>query len=306
MGEVLDTQLKELRRLVDKHARPEMQTAIDGVHLSRIETPGEPTVSSSGTVLALILQGAKRLAGGDRVWDYGAGQYLVASIDLPVTGHFFQASHDVPALGFGLDLKPALIASLLFDAAEPNAPAPRSPAPWRSAPAALGVASATPDLLDAVTRMVRLLERPRDQKVLAPMLEREIVWRLLDGPLGETVRQIGLADSSLTRISGVVAWIRKHSDQTLRVDDLARRCDMSTSAFHRSFQAVTAMSPIQFQKQIRLQRARVLLATADGSVASAGYEVGYRNPSQFSREYRRQFGTPPGRDAADLRPARAS
>jgi AraC-like DNA-binding protein len=306
MGEVLEAQLAELRRLVTKHARRRMETDIDGVLLSLVEAPGEPAVSSSGTVLALILQGEKRLALGERVWNYGAGEYLVASIDLPVTGHFTRASHDTPALGFGLTLKPALVASLLLEAEAGDAAAPARPGARGGTPAALGVGTATTDLLDAVLRMVRLLDHPSDQRVLAPMVEREIIWRLLDGPLSETVRQIGLRDSSLTRISGVVGWIREHYDLPLRVEDLARRCDMSPSAFHRSFQAVTALSPLQFQKQIRLQKARVLLATSGAGVASAGYEVGYRNPSQFSREYRRQFGLSPGRDASRLRPVQAS
>ena len=133
------------------------------------------------------------------------------------------------------------------------------------------------------------------------MIEREILWRLLNGPLGESVRQIGLADSSLTHVSRAVRWITEHYDEPFRVEDLARSCGMSTSAFHRNFHAVTALSPIQFQKQIRLQKSRLLLLTGADDVATVGYRVGYDSASQFSREYRRQFGLPPGRDAAGLR-----
>ena len=146
--------------------------------------------------------------------------------------------------------------------------------------------------------MVRLLDSPGDRDILAPMIEREILWRLITGPLGQSVRQIGLADSSLTHVSRAVRWISEHYDKPFRVEDLARSCGMSTSAFHRNFHAVTALSPIQFQKQIRLQKSRLLLLTGADDVATAGYRVGYDSASQFSREYRRQFGLP--RDATRL------
>jgi AraC-like DNA-binding protein len=285
--------LAELRALIVRHARPDETTAIDRVLLSAANQPGEPRASTSGTVIAVIAQGAKRLAVGDRVHDYGPGQYLVASVDLPITGHYTRASPDEPALGFGLVLRPAAIASLVLDG---DATARLAPAP-----PGIGVADASPELLDAVVRMVRLLDHPADRDVLAPMIEREILWRLINGPLGESVRQIGLADSSLTHVSRAVRRITEHYDRPFRVEDLARSCGMSASAFHRAFRAVTALSPIQFQKQIRLQRSRLLLLTGADDVATVGYRVGYDSTSQFSREYRRQFGLPPGRDAARLR-----
>jgi AraC-like DNA-binding protein len=286
----------ELRALIARHARADETTAIDGVLLSALGRPGEPQASSSGTVMALIAQGAKRLAIGDRVFDYRPGQYLVASVDLPITGHYTHASADEPALGFGLILRPSAIASLLLEADAGPEPARAAPAP-----AGIGVADASPELLDAVVRMVRLLDSPGDRDILAPMIEREILWRLITGPLGQSVRQIGLADSSLTYVSRAVRWISEHYDKPFRVEDLARSCGMSTSAFHRNFHAVTALSPIQFQKQIRLQKSRLLLLNGTDDVATAGYRVGYDSASQFSREYRRQFGLPPGRDAARLR-----
>jgi AraC-like DNA-binding protein len=283
--------LAELRTLITRHARPDETTAIERVLLSAADRPGEPRAATTGTVMAVIAQGSKRLAIGERVFDYGPGQYLVASVDLPITGHYTRASTGEPALGFGLVLQPSAIASLLLDA--PDA-APSG------VPPGLGVADASPELLDAVVRMVRLLDSPADRDVLAPMLEREILWRLMNGPLGQSVRQIGVADSSLTVISRAVRWITEHYGKPFRVDELARSCGMSTSAFHRNFQAVTALSPIQFQKQIRLQKSRLLLLAGAGDVATIGYQVGYDSTSQFSREYRRQFGLPPGRDAARL------
>jgi AraC-like DNA-binding protein len=290
-------QLGLLRALIARHARPDDTTAIDGVLVSAVEATGEPRASTTGTVFALIVQGAKRLSIGDRVYDYRAGQYLVASVDLPVTGHWSQASPEKPALGLGLVLRPSTIASLLLEG-DPAGSSRISPTTARPA---LGVADAPPDLLDPVIRMLRLLDTPNDRAILAPMIEREILWRLLTGPLGPTVRQIGLADSSITHISRAVRWINEHYTEPLRVDYLAATCSMSTSAFHRKFRAVTAMSPLQFQKQIRLQKSRLLLMTGVDDVATIGHQVGYDSTSQFNREYRRQFGLPPGRDATRLR-----
>ena len=210
-----DALLAELRALIARHARPDETTAIDGVLLSAAGRPGEPRASTTGTVMAVIAQGAKRLAIGDRVYDYGPGQYLVASVDLPITGHYTHASRDEPALGFGLVLRPAAIASLLLDAGAVATSAPRRRRPGSASP------TPSPELLDAVVRMVRLLDRPGDRDVLAPMIEREILWRLLNGPLGESVRQVGLADSSLTHVSRAVRWITEHYDEPFRVEDLA-------------------------------------------------------------------------------------
>ncbi|MCO1595232.1 AraC family transcriptional regulator [Micromonospora sp. RHAY321] len=286
-------QLDELRSLLSRHARPDGTTAIDGVLISQVERPDVPSASMSGTVLALIAQGAKRLALGDRVFEYRAGQYLVASVDLPVTGHFTEASPDRPALGFGLTLQPAAIAELLLQA---GADIPRSGGGLPG----IAVSDASAELLDAVIRLVRLLDRPRDLAVLAPLTIREILWRLITGEQGAIVRQLGLADSSLSHIAHAVRWIRGHYRQSFRVEDVARLSGMSVSAFYRHFQAVTAMSPIQFQKQIRLQEARLLLATHPTDVTGVAQRVGYDSPSQFSREYRRQFGAPPSLDAARL------
>jgi AraC-like DNA-binding protein len=289
-----------LRALLARHAGDGLETAIDRVLVSVEVGPTEPTASTTGTVMALIAQGSKRLTIGDRVYDYEAGQYLVASVDLPITGHYTDAAPDAPALGFGLVLRPATIASLLLDATE-QAPAVIARRGRGTAPPALGVGEASAELLDAVIRMLRLLDSPSDRPVLAPLLEREILWRLLTGPLGETVRQVGLADSSLTQISHAVRWITDHFGEPFRVEDLARSCGMSTSAFHRNFRAVTALSPIQFQKQIRLQRSRLMLLTGVDDVATIAYRIGYDSASQFNREYRRQFGLSPGRDAVRLR-----
>jgi len=292
--------LAELRTLIARHARPDMTTAVDGVLVSKVERPSAPYPSMTGTVLALVAQGAKRLALGDRVYDYRAGQYLVASVDLPVTGHFVDVAPEHPALGFGLVLRSSVVAELLLRAGPTDLP----PAPG-GAPSGIAVSDAPDELVDGAVRMLRLLDQPRDAAILAPLIEREIVWRLLTGEQGAAVRQLGLADSSLAHVARAVRWIRDHYAESFRVEDAARVSGMSVSAFYRNFQAVTAMSPIQFQKQIRLQEARLLLAARPTDVTGVGHLVGYDSPSQFSREYRRQFGAPPSQDAISLRTAPA-
>lgn len=287
--------LDEIRALIDRHARPDMTTAIDGVMIARHEV-SELEASMSGSVMALIAQGKKRLALGDRVYEYGPGDYLVSSLDMPVTGQFFDAGPTLPALGFGLQLHPASIAELLLQAGANDLRDGRG-----NPPSGMAVSPAPAALLDAVTRLLRLLDTPRDIPVLAPLIKREILWLLIVGDQGAAVRQLGLADSHLSHIARAVRWIRDHYASTFRVDDVAAICGMSVSAFYRNFQAVTAMSPIQFQKQIRLQEARLMLAAQPGNVAAVGYHVGYDSPSQFSREYRRQFGAPPSQDATRLR-----
>ncbi|WP_202865759.1 AraC family transcriptional regulator [Kribbella turkmenica] len=261
---------------------------VDGLLLSVVEAPTPPVASLATPVFALVAQGRKRLAVGDRVLEYGAGGYLVVSVDLPVTGHFTEASAAKPCLGVGLALRPDVIASLLLD--------------HRPAGAATGfsVSKAPAELVDAVIRLLRLVDDPEDARVLAPMVEREILWRLLRGPNGATVREIGLADSSLSHIGRAIRWIRDHSTEAFRVEELAATAGMSSSAFHRHFRAVTALTPIQFQKKIRLREARLRVVGLGEDVTTAGYAVGYDSPSQFSREYRRESGTPPSRDGSQL------
>ncbi|HEV3359229.1 MAG TPA: AraC family transcriptional regulator [Pseudonocardiaceae bacterium] len=286
----------ELRELIERHVRPDSTTAIDGIQICRADQTVSPGSLMSGTVLAVVVQGSKRLALGDHVYEYGIGQYLIASVDLPLTGYFVDAVPGRPALGFGMTLEPALIAELLLQAGPEDLP--RTPGSAR-----LGIAvSAAPDeLLDAIVRLLRLLDRPRDRAALVPLVKREILWRLMTGEQGETVRQLGLADSSLTHVRRAARWIRENYAQPFRVEELAQFSGMSVSAFHRNFQTVTGMSPIQFQKQIRLQAARLLLANRPNDVSGVGHLVGYDSSSQFSREYRRLFGAPPRVDAARMR-----
>lgn len=321
--------LDELRELLDRRAPTGTSEPLPGVFLSRETRPGSPEASTTGTTFALIAQGTKELRLGAETVGYGPGEYLVTSIDLPVIGRFTEASEEVPALGFGMTLTAPAIAELMLSAGtaavgagarvaasargarartEPARVTPAgadSPAPRGTGPAGRGavvpalVTSRAPaELVDAVGRLVRLLDRPRDLPVLGPMVQREILWLLVTGPQGDTVRQLGLADSKLTRVSGVVQWIRDNAAEPVRIEDLARRAGLSVSAFHRTFRAVTGSSPLQFQKQLRLATARQILASRDTSVTQVAFDVGYESAAQFNREYRRLFGAPPGRDRA--------
>jgi len=279
--------MDELRALIVNAAGRE--GTIDGLLLSVVTAPTPPTSSLASPTFALVAQGRKRLALGEQVFEYGAGDYLVVSVDLPVTGHFVEASPAAPCLGVGLELKPEVIAELLLDAAE------KPGGPVRG----LSVDRASTDLIDAVIRLLRLVDQPEDAPVLAPLVQREILWRLLRSPQGAAVRDIGLADSSLSHVARVIRWIRDHYTEPFRVEDLATMAGLSTSAFHRHFRTVTELTPIQYQKKIRLQEARLRVVGLGEDVTSAGYAVGYDSPSQFSREYRREFGTPPSRDRAE-------
>jgi len=291
--------LSELRSLLERHAQNGItRTPIPGVLVARTDGPGAEDEATTGTVLAVVAQGFKRLAVGATVHDYGPGDYLVASVDLPVTGQFMDASPEHPALGFGLELRPEVVAELMLSAAASDL---RRPARGESSPPAVAVGVSSARLLDAVVRMLRLLDHPRDIQVLAPLIEREILWLVMSGEQGATVRQLGVADSNVSRVRHVVGWMRERYAEPMRVEDLADLASMSPSAFHRAFHAVTAMSPIQYQKSIRLQEARLRLLANPGDVAGAAYAVGYESPSQFSREYRREYGAPPSRDVARLR-----
>ena len=287
----MEQALAELRELIVAAAGREQ--AVDGLLLSIVDAPTPPMSSLATPVFALVAQGRKRLAVGDQVFEYGAGDYLVVSVDLPVTGHFVEASKQEPCLGVGLELRPDRIASLLLESAEDQTPG--------ASVQGLTVSRAPTELVDAVIRLLRLVDAPDDARVLAPLVEREILWRLLRSPQGAAVREIGLADSSLSHVARVIRWIRDHYTEPFRVEELAALAGMSTSAFHRHFRTVTAMTPIQFQKKIRLQEARLRLVGLGEDVTSTGYAVGYDSPSQFSREYRREFGTPPSRDTSLIR-----
>lgn len=282
--------LHELRELADRHARGRRtKTAIPRVSIARRESPTPPQPSLCKPGVLFVLQGAKSVSLGDRTLRYDPASYFVYAVETPATGHVIDASAARPylAIGFSLDLQS--IAALLVDLE----PAVNGDDGFATHPV-------NDDLLDALRRMLRLLDRPAELPVFAPMLEREILFRLLQGPQGAKLRQFARADGHLYQIRRAIAWIRAHYDQPIQVGTLAEFAHMSNAAFHRHFKAATAMSPIQYQKQIRLLAARQLLIAEPGNAARVAFAVGYESASQFSREYARQFGSPPARDAARL------
>lgn len=298
----LDTPLAELSHemahLVDRFAPEDglHLTAIPGLKLARATTPSLPMQTVYDPCLCIIAQGRKEIRLGDELYVYDPLNYLVASVVLPVTGRVIEASPDHPYLSIALEIDPALISSLLTEM-------PAIPAPDAASQRALFLDRIDPRLLDAVIRLLRLLETPSDIAMLAPLALREIFYRMLLSPQGHRLHEVVIADSQSQRISRAIEWLRKNFDQPLRIEELAREVNLSPSTLHHRFKTVTAFSPLQYQKQLRLQEARRLMLCDNLEAAAASYRVGYESPSQFSREYSRLFGDPPQRDIARLRQA---
>ncbi|MEM9523143.1 MAG: AraC family transcriptional regulator [Pseudomonadota bacterium] len=270
------------------------ETPLQGVFLAVSESPMGPIHGVYQPSLCAILQGAKVSRVGHRTYRYDEGRCLITSLDVPVRAEIVTASKARPYMALIVNIEPAVVAELLLEHA-------RAEAESEPAPEALVVHPLNDALIDPLERLLDLAERPRDIPVLAPMIRREIVWRLLNGPQGGMLRQTGLTDSRMARIGRSIAWVRENFTKTLSVPHLATLAGMSPATFHRHFKAATAMTPVQFQKSLRLQEARRLLLSEGSDVARVGFAIGYESPSQFSREYRRMFGAPPGRDGAQMR-----
>jgi AraC-like DNA-binding protein len=272
--------------------------AAPGLFLYRFAVPTGPRYGVSEPSFCVIAQGSKEvLLGGER-YRYDAFHYLLASMGLPVVSHIVDASRQRPYLAVRLVLDPATVSAVLL---ETGLLASQSDDDIK----ALAVSQLDADLLDALVRYVRLLDTPEDLGALAPLIRREIVYRLLLGEQGGRLRQIASVDGRAHRIAKAIEQLREHRGKPLRIAGLARQLGMSVSGFHHQFKAVTAMSPLQFQKQLRLQEARRLLLAGAADAATAGYRVGYDDPAHFSREYKRMFGAPPMRDVGRLRGAAA-
>jgi len=290
-------EIARLKELIGRHAGAGLTaTPLPGVRLLRATAVTEPLGEVAEPAVAVIAQGVKETALNGSVFRHGEGQFAIVPVDLPVTGRITAASPALPLLAFVLMLRQERIAALLAETAAASPPYGAG-----AALAGIAVSDASPALLDAITRLLELLDEPAAAAVLAPGLEREILWRLLTGPQGPLVRQAGIAGSRLAQLARAIDTIRRHYDQTLRVADLAAQASMSVTTFHRHFRALTSMTPIQFQQQIRLHEARTRLLANPGDIAGAGYAVGYHSPSQFSREYRRMFGMAPSSHARILR-----
>lgn len=288
----MEEQLAELRALA-AHAENRMTaTGIPRVAMVKGKIPEHELAAVYDPMVNLILQGSKSMTVGDRTLHYCPANYFVMSVDLPAVGTVWPAENGEPYLAVALTLQPAAVAALLADL--PNL------ADSERSDAGFSVSAVTSPLMDAWVRMLRLMKHPAGIPALAPVYEREILYRVLQGPQGGMLREIASPDSAMARISLAIQWIRRDFAAPLPIAALADRAAMSESAFHRHFKAVTALSPLQYQKQIRLLHARTLLVVGGKSVTSAALEVGYESATQFSREYARAFGLPPARDSERL------
>lgn len=283
---------KSIARCTEKG--DQLTTAVPGLSLFRRDEPTEPITGMYEPSICLIAQGAKRVLLGDDAYVYDAHHYLITSVHLPTVVQVIEASREKPYLGLRLMLDLREISQLMADS---NLPPPRTQQSSRG----MATGEVTLPLVTAVQRLIDLLEAEQDIPILAPVIQREIFYRLLVGDQGARLRQIASAGSQSHQIARAIDWLKGNFSQPLRIDDLAAQVRMSISTFHHHFRSMTALSPLQFQKQLRLQEARRLMLAERMDAATAAFQVGYESPSQFSREYNRLFGAPPLRDIANLR-----
>lgn len=282
--------MTDLAPLVARHASTDglHGTAWPSLDFIRISTLREPIHNVQEPALCVVVQGAKRVMLGAETFTYDADRFLLVSLDLPLIGEIVEASESRPYLAFRLSLDPATIAGLLATGLE------IAPVPGRG----IGVSPLEGDLRESIARLLRLLQTPEHLPTLGPLAEREILYRLLMGPEGGRLSEIAKGGAGAHRVARAIEVLRRDYARDLRIADLARENGMSLSGFHHHFKAATAMSPVQFQKRLRLQEARRLMMSEGLDAASAAFRVGYESPSQFSREYRRLFGAPPMRDVS--------
>jgi len=286
----MEQQLHELRALASRAENKRTETGIPRVAMVQGEIPEHRLAAVYDPMVNLILTGSKTMTVGDRTFHYDPATYFVMSVDLPAVGSVHPAATGEPYLAVSLTLDTSIVAALIRDL------------PVQVCSTLFGsgfsVAPVNGEFLDAWIRMLRLMQRPDEIAVLSPVYEREILFRVLQGPLGWMLRDIASPDTALSRIGVAINWIRRNFTEQIRVEALAEMAALSVSAFHRHFKAVTALSPLQYQKRIRLLHARSQLISGQGNATSIAFDVGYQSPNQFSREYARLFGLPPSRDLA--------
>ena len=292
----LEKQRVELAELIYRHTRKDgtSATGVDALFVSRYSESSDFAPSLPQPALCILAQGRKEVRLADEQFAYDPLNYLVVSVSMPISGRVVEISPDKPVLALRLDIDPVEINTLISDAGPIGVP---------SRPAGRGVyvEPIDPPMLDALLRLTRLLDTPKDIAMLAPLIRREILYRLLRSPMGYRLYEIATENSQTHRVSRAISWLNGNFEQPLRIDNLAREANLSVSTLHHRFKAMTAMSPLQYQKQLRLNEARRLMLSEGLDASAAGYRVGYESPSQFSRDYSRQFGAPPVRDLARLR-----
>ena len=288
----LEALAKSIARYTDKG--DQLETAVPGLSLYRRIEPTQPTSGMYEPSLCLVAQGAKRVLLGDDTYVYDAHHFLITAVDLPTVWQIIEASREKPCLGLVMKLNQREISQLMVDS---HLPPPRAQQSSRG----MATGEVTLPLLTALQRLLDLLAEPKDIPILAPIIQREISYRLLVGDQGARLRQMASAESQSHQIARAIDWLKGNFKQPLRIDDLATQVNMSTSTFHHHFRALTAKSPLQYQKWLRLNEARRLMLTERLDATTAAFQVGYESSSQFSREYSRLFGAPPRRDITSLR-----
>ncbi|MCU0070176.1 AraC family transcriptional regulator [Pseudomonas koreensis] len=288
----MNNQLTELRALAQHAENRRTETGIPRVAMVQGEIPEHMLAAVYEPMINLILQGSKSMTVADRTLHYDPATYFVMSIDLPAVGQVHPSASGEPYLAVSLTLDPVVLTTLLADLPKPLG--------QHEQDNGFSVAAVTPELMDAWVRILRLMGRPEEIAALAPVYEREILYRVLQGPHGWMLRDIAAPDSAMARVNLAIQHIRQDFAEPIRVDALAHLASMSVSAFHRHFKAVTALSPLQYQKRVRLLQARTLMVANASSVTRAAFEVGYESATQFSRDYARVFGLPPSRDATRI------
>jgi AraC-like DNA-binding protein len=285
--------IKELADLIARYAGEDgaHETAIPRLTVFRRSTPSDPHHVVHKAAICFIAQGRKQMILGEEVFHYGPSQHLLVSMDLPVIGQVTHASEAEPYLGMKLDLDLDLAAEMILS----------TPAPTEEMGLGMATTATSPELLDAAIRLLKLHENPEDAAHLAPLIEREIVYRLLKSDQCGCVRRMLQPQSHHRHVGRAITWIKENFTRSFSIEEVASLSGMSPSSLHQHFREATAMSPLQYQKQLRLQEARRLILSRTLDAASAGHTVGYDSPSQFSREYKRLFGAPPQRDIDRLR-----
>jgi AraC-like DNA-binding protein len=288
----LEALSQSIARWTDKSDR--VETAIPGLTLYRRDEPSPPTSIMYEPRVCVVAQGAKRVLLGDDTYVYDAQHFLINSVDLPTVVQIIKASPEKPCLGLILKIDQREISQLMVDS---HLPPPRPQQSSRG----MATGKVTMPLLTAFQRLIDLLAEPKDIPILAPIIQREIFYRLLVGDQGVRLRQMASTGSQSQQIARAIDWLKGNFSRPLRINELASQVNMSTSTFHHHFREVTAMSPLQYQKWLRLNEARRLLLAENQDATTAAFQVGYESPSQFSREYSRLFGAPPLRDITNLR-----
>ena len=281
---------ESLANLAYRHVTSPSGNVLPRVSLHTAQEPSWPIPTLYRPMFGMVLRGAKRVTIGDRTLNYDAAHYFIGSIDLPAEVAITRASPETPYVAVSLAIDQQMLADLAVDITSDT----------DGETMAFAVETVTPELHDAWRRMLQFLDAPDEIAALAPLVEREILFRILRGPQGTVLRQAAGADSRLAQIRHAITHLRENFARPVRIEELVKIAGMSAATFYRHFRAATAMSPLQYQKALRLQEARRRLI-ADNDAAGAAYAVGYESTSQFSREYTRMFGTSPGRDAAKLR-----